>query len=68
MLPKDVACVASVIPVAEFALKLVVANTPDPEIEPALRVMLPEPLALIVLEKARVLVLLAPPIVLSVID
>ena len=68
MLPNDVACVASVIPVAEFALKLVVANTPDPEIKPALRVMLPEPLALIVLEKARVLVLLAPPIVLSVID
>lgn len=68
MLPKDVACVASVIPVTEFALRLEVANKLDPEIEPALRVMLPEPLALIVLEKASALVLLAPPIVLSVID
>lgn len=68
MLPNDVTWVASVIPVAEFALRLVVANTPDPEIEPALRVMLPEPLALIVFENASVLVLLAPPIVLSVID
>ena len=68
MRPNAVAWVASVIPVAAFALRLLATSVVEPLMEPAPNVMLPEPLALMAFENDRLLVLLAPPMVLRVID
>ena len=66
--PNPVAWVASVMPVAAFALTLLATSVADPLIEPAPSVTLPAPLALMALENDRLLVLAAPPSVLKVID
>ena len=66
--PNAVAWVASVIPVAAFALTLLATSVADPLMEPAPSVTLPEPFGLIALENDRLLVLLAPPSVLKVMD